>query len=206
MPNNAGNEPFPFTSFTMERESDIIIRDLTFKEAACITAERMVMASAISAEDTWDRDSHKGSSCRQEDPEKTPPMPQFPERASHTASTLQTVILGGMGGALGAQGRPGIPEDGAVEVWSPSCADCHSLASEMNFIMISILEKVLFSKQSLFLAFQVFHKSQGHGDTCNLTGGRTVRDAIFEIKVGMEGVIAAGQRSQIPDLISDPTV
>jgi len=40
IPNKAGTDPRPFKSLTRERESDRIIRDLIFNEAAYITAER----------------------------------------------------------------------------------------------------------------------------------------------------------------------
>ncbi|KAF3531343.1 hypothetical protein DY000_02037310 [Brassica cretica] len=99
MPNNAGTDPLPFNNFTRDKESDRIIRDLTFNEAAYITAARMARASPINADETELREQHMGSTVdRGFPPEKIPPIPQFPFRASHAASTLQiTVLVGAMG-------------------------------------------------------------------------------------------------------------
>lgn len=55
--NKDGDEP-PFLSiFIRERESDRIIRDFTFDEAVYITAQRVVRASAINADDTEPKES-----------------------------------------------------------------------------------------------------------------------------------------------------
>lgn len=53
--------------------------------------------------------------------------------------------------------------------------------------MISIAENVLFSKQSLFLAFHRFHRIHGHRGTYSPTGGRTFSIIPFEIRETMEG-------------------
>ena len=98
MPNKAGTEPLSFSSLTRDRESDRIIRDLTFDEAAYITAERMARASAINADETKLRDSQIGASDGHGlHPENIPPIPQFLDSASHAASTLHiTVSCGGL--------------------------------------------------------------------------------------------------------------
>lgn len=52
IPNKAGADPPSFNNFTKDRESDSIIRDLMFNEAACIIAAQMAMVSAIIADET----------------------------------------------------------------------------------------------------------------------------------------------------------
>ena len=93
IPNKAGTEPLSFRSFTKDWESDSIIRDLIFNEAAYITAERMARASAIIADETRLRESLMGGKqpCGPS-PEKTPPVPQFLVPASQAPSTLQRSI------------------------------------------------------------------------------------------------------------------
>lgn len=89
IPNKAGTEPLSFRSFTKDWESDSIIRDLIFNEAAYITAERMARASAIIADETRLRESLMGGKqpCGPS-PEKTPPVPQFLVPASQAPSTF----------------------------------------------------------------------------------------------------------------------
>lgn len=59
-------------------------------------------------------------------------------------------------------------------IWFDSWTYCHSFASKVVLEMISTLEKVLLSKQNLFLAFHKFHNIQDHRDIESPTGGKTV--------------------------------
>ena len=56
------------------------------------------MASAIRAEDTWERGSLRFGMRLRLFPEKMPPIPQPPEELSHAASTLHTSTSGGKDG------------------------------------------------------------------------------------------------------------
>lgn len=174
MPNKAGTDLPSFNNFTKDRESDRIIRDLMFNEAAYITAERMARASVINADETKLRDSLMGAMSRHGlHPEKIPPMPQFLVRASQAPSTWQIDVVGegvGRGGFIRERMRGGCITDDAG--WSWAC--CHSLASVIDFSIIFIAEKALFSKHILFLAFQRFHRIHGHSGTTTPTGGKTV--------------------------------
>ncbi|KAF3595837.1 hypothetical protein DY000_02021339 [Brassica cretica] len=61
---------------------------LMFEKAAVITARRIARASAINADDTRLRVAEiRGRRVRVGEPEKRPPSPHIPERASHAAST-----------------------------------------------------------------------------------------------------------------------
>lgn len=77
-------------------------------------------------------------------------------------------------------------------VWFDSWADCHSFASEIALEMISILENVMLSKQSLFLAFHKFHNIQGQRGLENPTRGKTTSKEAPEIKLVIVGLVAHG--------------
>lgn len=95
MSNKAEIDPPSFNNFTKDKESNRIIRDLIFNEAACITAERMARASTINADETKLRELLIGSiSLLGLQPEKTLPIPQFYVSASHAPSTLKIVVVG----------------------------------------------------------------------------------------------------------------
>ncbi|KAF2547245.1 hypothetical protein F2Q70_00023887 [Brassica cretica] len=72
-------EHLPFNNFTRHRKSDEIIKDLTFNQAAYITAEWITRASAINTDETKLLETQMGSSVdRGLALEKIPPRPQFP--------------------------------------------------------------------------------------------------------------------------------
>ena len=84
------------------------------------------------------------------------PIPQFLVWASHAASTLQiTVLRPAAGGVRDTQGRQVFAGTLAVGRWV--CADCHSIALEMDFIIISkkaCLSFVIFFYVSVFFLVQ----------------------------------------------------
>ena len=82
-----------------------------------------------------------------------------------------------------------------------SCAICHSRASAMDFMIISIQEKVLFSKHRLFLAFHKFHRIHGHKGIVSPTGGRLINDGASDIREAIDvmevvGIVTKGARLQ----------